>query len=29
FADTVTIDDRQAVVTATPFYDPDGARARA
>jgi sarcosine oxidase subunit alpha len=29
FADSVTIDGRRAVVTATPFYDPQGARARA
>ncbi len=29
FADTVTIDDRQAVVTQPPFYDAEGARARA
>jgi sarcosine oxidase subunit alpha len=29
FADTVTIDGRQAHVTSTPFYDPQGARARA
>ncbi len=29
FADTVTIDGRQAAVTQPPFYDPEGARARA
>jgi glycine cleavage system aminomethyltransferase T len=29
FADTVTIDDRRATVTQPPFYDPEGARARA
>ncbi|MDQ3128531.1 MAG: 2Fe-2S iron-sulfur cluster-binding protein [Chloroflexota bacterium] len=29
FADRVSIDGRQAVVTETPFYDPEGARARA
>ena len=29
FADTVTIDGRQAQVTHTPFYDREGARARA
>jgi glycine cleavage system aminomethyltransferase T len=29
FADAVTIDDRQAVITHPPFYDPEGARARA
>ncbi len=29
FADTVTIDGREARVTETPFYDPQGARARA
>ena len=29
FVDTVTIDDREAVVTQTPFYDAEGARARA
>ena len=29
FADTVTVDGRLAHVTATPFYDPEGARARA
>ncbi len=29
FADTVTIDGRPAHVTHTPFYDPQGARARA
>jgi sarcosine oxidase subunit alpha len=29
FADAVTIDGRRAQVTATPFYDPEGARARA
>jgi glycine cleavage system aminomethyltransferase T len=29
FADTVTIDGRDAEVTETPFYDPQGARARA
>ncbi|HEY0519746.1 MAG TPA: glycine cleavage T C-terminal barrel domain-containing protein [Ilumatobacteraceae bacterium] len=29
FADTVTIDGREARVTSTPFYDPKGARARA
>jgi len=29
FADAVTIDGRRAQVTATPFYDPDGSRARA
>ncbi|MGZ4738933.1 MAG: glycine cleavage T C-terminal barrel domain-containing protein, partial [Ilumatobacteraceae bacterium] len=29
FVDTVTIDDRQAVVTQPPFYDAEGARARA
>jgi len=28
-ADTVTIDGRQAQVATTPFYDPQGARARA
>jgi len=28
-ADTVTIDGRSAQVSATPFYDPQGARARA
>lgn len=29
FADTVTIDGREAVVASTPFYDPEGRRARA
>ena len=29
FADRVVIDGRDAVVTPTPFYDPEGARARA
>jgi sarcosine oxidase subunit alpha len=29
FADRVSIDGREAVVTATPFYDPEGHRARA
>ena len=29
FAETVTIDGRTAAVTATPFYDPQGSRARA
>ena len=29
FADRVDIDGREAVVTPTPFYDPDGHRARA
>ncbi len=29
FADRVLIDGREAVVTATPFYDPEGLRARA
>ena len=29
FADRVLIDDRDAVATPTPFYDPEGARARA
>ncbi len=29
FADSVTIDGRPAMVTRTPFYDPEGARARA
>ncbi|HSB86550.1 MAG TPA: aminomethyltransferase family protein, partial [Ilumatobacteraceae bacterium] len=29
FADTVTIDGRRATVTHPPFYDPQGARARA
>jgi sarcosine oxidase subunit alpha len=29
FADRVEIDGREAVVTATPFYDPEGLRARA
>jgi glycine cleavage system aminomethyltransferase T len=29
FADRVSIDGREAVVTPTPFYDPEGARARA
>ena len=29
FADTVTIDGREARVTHTPFYDSEGARARA
>jgi glycine cleavage system aminomethyltransferase T len=29
FADRVSIDGRDAVVTPTPFYDPEGARARA
>ena len=29
FADRVEIDGREAVVTSTPFYDPEGARARA
>jgi glycine cleavage system aminomethyltransferase T len=28
WADTVTIDGRTATVTNTPFYDPEGARAR-
>ncbi len=28
-ADRVTIDGRQALVTSTPFYDPEGLRARA
>ena len=29
YPDRVWIDDREAVVTSTPFYDPEGARARA
>ena len=29
FVDTVEIDGRTAIVTATPFYDPEGHRARA
>jgi glycine cleavage system aminomethyltransferase T len=29
FPDKVEIDGREAVVTPTPFYDPEGARARA
>ena len=29
FAERVTIDGREAVVTPTPFYDPEGHRARA
>ena len=29
FVDRVTIDGREAVVTPTPFYDPEGHRARA
>jgi sarcosine oxidase subunit alpha len=29
FVDRVTIDGREAVVTPTPFYDPEGQRARA
>jgi glycine cleavage system aminomethyltransferase T len=29
FPDRVEIDGREAVVTATPFYDPEGHRARA
>ncbi len=29
FADRVSIDGREAAVTATPFYDPEGLRARA
>ena len=29
FAETVQIDGREAVVTPTPFYDPEGHRARA
>lgn len=29
FVDRVTIDDREAVVAPTPFYDPEGHRARA
>ncbi len=29
FADRVRIDGREALVTATPFYDPEGLRARA
>ena len=29
FADRVVIDGREAVVTPTPFYDPEGHRARA
>jgi sarcosine oxidase subunit alpha len=29
FADRVSIDGREAAVTATPFYDPEGVRARA
>ena len=29
WADTVTIDGRPATVAHTPFYDPEGARARA
>lgn len=29
FVDRVTIDGREAVVSPTPFYDPDGRRARA
>ena len=29
FADRVEIDGREAVVTPTPFYDPEGHRARA
>jgi len=28
-ADRVEIDGREAVVTPTPFYDPEGLRARA
>ena len=28
-ADRVTIDGREAIVTPTPFYDPEGRRARA
>jgi sarcosine oxidase subunit alpha len=29
FDDRVAIDDREAVITPTPFYDPEGLRARA
>jgi glycine cleavage system aminomethyltransferase T len=29
YPETVTIDGREAVVTPTPFYDPEGERARA
>jgi hypothetical protein len=29
FTDHVEIDGREATVTPTPFYDPDGQRARA
>jgi sarcosine oxidase subunit alpha len=29
FADRVLIDGREAIVTSTPFYDPEGLRARA
>ncbi len=29
FADRVTIEGREAVVSPTPFYDPEGRRARA
>jgi glycine cleavage system aminomethyltransferase T len=29
FPDEVEIDGRRAVVTPTPFYDPEGTRARA
>jgi hypothetical protein len=29
FPDRVSIDGREAVVTPTPFYDPEGLRARA
>jgi glycine cleavage system aminomethyltransferase T len=29
FADHVEIDGREALVTPTPFYDPEGQRARA
>jgi glycine cleavage system aminomethyltransferase T len=29
YPDRVEIDGREAVVTSTPFYDPEGSRARA
>jgi hypothetical protein len=29
FDDRVEIDGREAIVTPTPFYDPEGRRARA
>jgi hypothetical protein len=29
FLERVSIDGREAIVTPTPFYDPEGRRARA